>query len=59
MHLLALFKILLKPTMYSVQQVLTVDSTKSSKLKENLARIHREFVGKEGRLVKILSFEFN
>lgn len=41
--------------MYSVQQVLTVDSIKSSKLKDNLARIHREFVGKEGRLVEILS----
>ena len=45
--------------MYSVQQVLTVDSTKNKKLKDNLARIHREFVGKEARLVEILSFEFN
>ena len=59
MHLLALLKILLKPTMYSVQQVLTVETTKRSKLKDNLARIHREFVGKEGRLVEILSFEVN
>jgi hypothetical protein len=59
MHLLALLKILLKPTMYSVQHVLTVDNNKSSKLKDNLARVHRGFVGKEGRLVEILSFEFN
>ena len=59
MYLLALLKILLKPTMYSVQQVLTVDTIKSSKLKDKLARIHREFVGKEGRLVEILSFEVN
>jgi len=59
MHLLALLKILLKPTMYCVQQVLTVDTTKSRKLKDNLARIHSEFVGKEGRLIEILSFDVN